>query len=71
VEAATHTIEVELSEFAYGALRAEAEREGVNLDEIVAHALMYYLADADSGRISRRFPRKKPPAGDTTKPDAG
>ena len=68
MDAATHTIEVDLSEFAYDALRVEAEREGVTVEEIVAHALMYYLADADSGRMSRRFPRKAPPASDSTAP---
>ena len=54
---ATRTVEVKLGEFAFAELRAEAEREGVTLEELLAHAAMYYLADADSGRISRRFPR--------------
>ena len=53
----THTVEVKLGAFALAELQAEAEREGVTVEELLAHAAMYYLADADSGRISRRFPR--------------
>ena len=36
------------------ALNDEARRQGVTLEELVVHAAMYYLADADSERFSRR-----------------
>ena len=35
----------------------EAERQGVEVDELVRHALLYYLADVDSGRTARMVPR--------------
>lgn len=56
-EPETHVVEVTLGGFAFAELSAEAEREGVTLEELLGHAVMYYLADADSGRVARRFPR--------------
>jgi hypothetical protein len=34
----------------------EAERQDVDAQELAAFALLYYLADADSGRIARSIP---------------
>jgi hypothetical protein len=46
---------IELTHFGYERACAEAERQGVPVSEIVAHAVMYYLADLDSGRIATRI----------------
>jgi hypothetical protein len=51
------TIEVTFDEFGWGALTDEAKRQGVTIEELVAHAAMYYLADSDSERLSRRVLR--------------
>ena len=48
------TIEVTFDEFGWRALTDEARRQGVTIEELVAHAAMYYLADSDSERFSRR-----------------
>jgi hypothetical protein len=55
VEAAAsivHRINLELTDFAWSALSAEAEKQGVSVEELVQHAAMYYLADLDSGRVA-------------------
>jgi len=48
---------VALDDFAVEALRDEAARQGVAVEQLVAHAVSYYLADLDSGRITRRVLR--------------
>ncbi len=35
----------------------KAAQEGVTADELIVFSVLYYLADADSGRISRRISR--------------
>jgi hypothetical protein len=57
VDNAVHEATVPLSAFAYEALAEEAERQGVTLPELLAHAALYYLADLDSGRVARTIPR--------------
>jgi hypothetical protein len=49
-----HPTTIQLSDFAWSALNDEAERQGVALEELLAHAAMYYLADLDSGRMAAR-----------------
>lgn len=46
---------VRLGGFARDAIEQECARLGVPVDELVAFAAMYYLADVDSGRIARRI----------------
>lgn len=50
-------VEFALHGFAWTALRNEAEREGLTVEELVTFAVLYYLADIDSGRISRMVSR--------------
>ena len=49
-----HSVEVEFDEFGWQSLTEEAERQGVTLGALVAHAAMYYLAEADPERLSHR-----------------
>jgi len=46
-------VSVQLDGFAAEAIDEEAKRLGVSIDELVAFSVLYYLADADSGRIAR------------------
>jgi hypothetical protein len=52
-----HRVTVELDDFGYEALVDEARRQDVPIEELLAHAAMYYLADLDSGRIAARVLR--------------
>ena len=56
-----HSVSLRLSGFAWEAIEQESARQGVPVDELVAFAVMYYLADADSGRISRQISRSPYP----------
>ncbi len=49
-------LKLDLDTFGREALEAEAARLGVSPEELARHAVLYYLADCDSGRISRRLP---------------
>jgi hypothetical protein len=48
-------IEVELGDELHGELRRESRRQHVSPDLLAMHALMYYLADLDSGRAAARL----------------
>jgi hypothetical protein len=37
-------------------MASEAARLGVSLEELASFAVLYYLADLDSGRIARQLP---------------
>jgi hypothetical protein len=52
-----HKVEVTFDEFGWQALTDEAKRQGVTIEELLVHAAMYYLADADRERLSRRVLR--------------
>jgi hypothetical protein len=54
---AEHSVSLRMSGFAWEALERESVRQGCSVDELVTFAVMYYLADADSGRISRQISR--------------
>ena len=45
---------IEFDSFALERLEAVAAAQGVTVDELVRHAVMYYLADLDSGRTAVR-----------------
>jgi hypothetical protein len=48
-------INVELDDATYLDLEEEAARQGVALELLAEHALVYFLADLDSGRVSDRI----------------
>ncbi len=50
----THRLTFEMDDFGWEILKEEAERQGTSLEAIVQHALAYYIADLDSGRIASR-----------------
>jgi hypothetical protein len=49
-------VTVRFEAFAWEAIREESAQLGVTAQELIAFAVMYYLADLDSGRIARRPP---------------
>jgi len=48
-----YRLEIEFDEFGWEALNEEARRQAVGVEELLAHAAMYYLAHADKGRAGR------------------
>lgn len=50
------SLRVHLSDFAWEALEEESTRLDVTIEELVGFSVLYYVADADSGRIARRLP---------------
>jgi hypothetical protein len=48
-------LELELDDELHGELRRESRRQRVTPDVLAMHALMYYLADLDSGRAAARL----------------
>jgi hypothetical protein len=48
-------IELELEDDLHAELRQESRRQHVSPDLLALHALMYYLADLDSGRAAARL----------------
>jgi hypothetical protein len=48
-------VEVELGDELHEELRRESRRQRVSVDVLAVHALMYYLADLDSGRAAARL----------------
>jgi hypothetical protein len=58
---AERRIRLELEGFAWDAIDEEAARAGITTEELVTFSVLYYLADLDSGRISRRITRSPYP----------
>ena len=50
-----HALAVELDDETWSGLRQEADEQGVAPDVLALHALLYFVADVDSGRVGRRL----------------
>jgi hypothetical protein len=61
-------VTVTLEGFAWETLDEEAAREGITTEELITFSVLYYLADIDSGRISRRISRSPYPRPASTEP---
>jgi hypothetical protein len=59
-----HTLALELDAFAWETLAEQAAELGVDVEELVAFAALYYIADLDSKRIARRLPTDLRPRAD-------
>jgi len=55
-----HKLELSFDEFGWQALTDEANRQRVSVEELVVHAAMYYLANADRESVSHRVLRSRP-----------
>jgi hypothetical protein len=51
------SVTLTLESFAWEAIDEEAARGGTTIEELIAFSVIYYLADVDSGRISREIAR--------------
>jgi hypothetical protein len=58
---ALRELQLDLDPFTGEALEREAAQLGVSVEELARFAVLYYLADRDSGRIARRPPLLPPP----------
>ena len=45
---------LDLDSDSWNALRQEAERQEVSVERLLEHAIIYFLADLDAGRVERR-----------------
>ena len=54
---AQRDLTLRLDRFARETIDQEAARLGVTVEELIAFAVLYYLADLDSGRIARAIPK--------------
>jgi hypothetical protein len=54
-DAREDALSVPLDGFAWQAVEEESARLGVPMADLVAFAVLYYLADVDSGRVARRI----------------
>lgn len=52
---ADRSVTLRLEGFARETLEEEAAREGLPIEELIMFSVLYYLADLDSGRVSRRI----------------
>jgi hypothetical protein len=50
-------VTVRLDEETWQALQSEAERQEVLPAELIRHAVLYFLADVDTGRVGARLER--------------
>jgi|HubBroStandDraft_4_1064222.scaffolds.fasta_scaffold57554_2 hypothetical protein len=57
-------VALQLDGFTAEAIDEEAARLGIAVDELVSFSALYYLADADSGRIARQIATSPYPDGD-------
>jgi hypothetical protein len=53
---AAHRLTLDLDSFTWEALEEESAQLGASIEELANFAVLYYLADRDSGRIARRLP---------------
>jgi hypothetical protein len=63
------SLTLSLDGFACDALEEEAARLDVSVDELARFALLYYLADLDSGRIARELPPERRSAPRAARPE--
>jgi hypothetical protein len=54
--------------FAAEAIAKEAARLGTSVEELVSFAVLYYLADLDSGRVARQIYTQSRVGGSTDRP---
>lgn len=55
VEEATSVVELEVDGSAWAGFSREADRQKVSTDRLLQHAVLYYLADRDSGRLTQKI----------------
>jgi len=51
----TRQLVLDFDDFAWSAIAEESLKLGVSVEDLAHFAVLYYLADLDSGRIARRI----------------
>lgn len=51
----TVEVQIEIDEPVWAAFSREADRQGVSADQLLQHAVLYFAADRDSGRLAQRI----------------
>lgn len=51
----TVRLPIEIDDALWDTLAAEADRQGVSTDQLLQHAVLYFVADRDSGRVAERI----------------
>ncbi len=51
----TVDVEVDIDEASWNAFSVEAARQGVSTDQLAQHAVLYFAADRDRGRLAQRL----------------
>ena len=53
----TRSVTLELTAFGRESVEDEASRQGVAVETVLRHAVLHFIAEADSDRLAPRFPR--------------
>lgn len=56
-----HSVTLRIDGFAWEAIEQQCDGLGVSVEEFIAFSTLYYLADIDSGRVSRQILRSPYP----------
>ncbi len=51
----TVKVPIEIDDVMWEALTTEADRQEVSTDQLLQHAVLYFVADRDSGRVAQRI----------------
>jgi hypothetical protein len=68
---ADRSLTLTLERFAWETIDEEAAREGLAIEELITFSVLYYLADIDSGRVSRQISRSPYPRAPDDPPGGG
>ena len=53
-------LKLDLDPDSWREIEVEAERQGVSVERLLAHAIVYFLGDLDAGRVERRMLEESP-----------
>jgi hypothetical protein len=53
-------LKLDLDPDSWRELEVEAERQGVSIERLLVHAIVYFLGDLDAGRVERRMLEESP-----------
>jgi hypothetical protein len=54
-DGADHEAQLTIDDATWLEFTAEAERQGVSADQLLQHAVLYFMADRDTGRLTQRI----------------
>lgn len=54
-DGSNHEVQLTVDEAIWREFTVEAERQGVSPDQLLQHAVLYFMADRDTGRLTQRI----------------